>query len=89
MYSDPDIFILDEATSALDSEAEQYIKDIVFNLKKQGKTIILIAHRLGTIMNADTIFVLKDGHLIEQGSHQELLNQNGQYAQYWHKQTPI
>ncbi len=89
LYSDPDIFILDEATSALDSEAEQYIKDIVFNLKKQGKTIILIAHRLGTIMNADTIFVLKDGHLIEQGSHQELLNQNGQYAQYWHKQTPI
>lgn len=87
LYQNPEILILDEATSSLDSASEQRIKDIVQHLKKQGKTIILIAHRLGTIRNADVIFVLKDGKLVEKGTHEELIRQNSHYAGFWRIQT--
>ncbi|MBR4512248.1 MAG: peptidase domain-containing ABC transporter [Bacteroidales bacterium] len=89
LYPDPEILVLDEATSSLDAEAEQYIKKVIQRLKSQGKTVLLIAHRLGTIMNADEIFVLKEGVLTEHGTHQELLLQNGQYARFWQVQTQI
>jgi ATP-binding cassette subfamily B protein len=65
LYRNPQILILDEATSSLDSESELQIKAVVNKLKNEGKTVLLIAHRLGTVMNADRIFVLKDGALVE------------------------
>lgn len=89
IYRDPQILILDEATSALDSESEKQIKHIVTQLKEKGKTVLLIAHRLGTVMNADQIYVLKGGKLIEQGTHHELVSLNGQYLNFWRSQTEI
>ena len=87
LYRNPEILVLDEATSSLDSESEKSIKQIVSRLKNQGKTIILIAHRLGTVMHADEIFVLKDGELMEQGSHKSLIAADGEYARFWKSQT--
>lgn len=87
LYRNPEILVLDEATSSLDSESERSIKNIVNQLKAQGKTVILIAHRLGTVMNADEIFVLKEGELVEQGSHTELVAKEGEYARFWKAQT--
>ena len=89
LYRDPEILVLDEATSSLDSESEKSIKQIVSSLKEEGKTVILIAHRLGTVMNADEIFVLKEGVLVEQGTHKNLVENNGEYARFWAAQTEI
>ena len=89
LYRNPEILILDEATSSLDSESEKCIKQIVARLRAEGKTILLIAHRLGTVMHADTIFVLKEGVLIEQGTHQELVALNGEYTRFWKSQTEM
>ncbi len=88
IYRDSSIMILDEATSALDSESELLIKSVVNRMKERGKTILIIAHRLGTIMNADKIFVLKDGQLVEEGKHEELIKMdNGVYYSFWRNQT--
>ena len=88
IYRDPSIIILDEATSALDSESELLIKSVVNRMKQNGKTVLIIAHRLGTIMNADKIFVLQNGSLVEQGKHNELLKiENGVYYNFWRNQT--
>ncbi len=73
------ILILDEATSALDTESERYIQNSLDELLK-GRTTFVIAHRLSTIENADRIFVMDDGEIIEQGNHQELLALEGKYA---------
>lgn len=89
LYRNPEILVLDEATSSLDSESEKSIKQIVNKLKKEEKTIILIAHRLGTVMNADEIFVLKEGALVEQGSHANLIARGGEYAIFWKAQTEV
>lgn len=89
LYRNPQILVLDEATSALDSQSEKSIKDIVSQLRSQGKTVILIAHRLGTVMNSDEIFVLRDGVLVEQGTHCGLISENGEYARFWRAQTEI
>ncbi len=89
LYRNPEVLVLDEATSSLDSESEKCIKSIVNRLKQQGKTVILIAHRLGTVMNADEIFVLKEGKLMEQGTHQELVGRDDEYARFWKAQTEI
>ncbi len=75
----PKIIILDEATSALDSESELYIQKALQNLLK-NKTAVIIAHRLSTIQRADKIIVLKDKKVLEQGTHQELLKQDGLYS---------
>ncbi len=75
----PDIFILDEATANIDTNTEKLIQKSINKLSKE-KTAIFIAHRLSTIVNVDKILVLKDGEIIEQGSHQELLDLNGYYA---------
>lgn len=80
------ILILDEATSALDSEVEAAIQEQLNNLM-QGKTVIAIAHRLSTIAAMDRLVIMDKGKIIEQGSHQELIDQNGLYAQLWSRQS--
>ena len=89
LYRNPEILVLDEATSSLDSESEKSIKSIVAQLRSEGKTVLLIAHRLGTVMDADEIFVLKEGTLIEQGTHQGLISRDGEYAKFWRAQTIV
>ena len=82
----PDILILDEATSALDSESEKFIQQALDKFQK-NRTVIVVAHRLSTIANADQILVLEQGRIIEQGTHASLLQQGGRYARYWQLQS--
>jgi subfamily B ATP-binding cassette protein MsbA len=82
---DAPILILDEATSALDTESERLIQDALDKLQ-QNRTSIVVAHRLSTIENADTILVIEAGEIIEQGNHQSLLVQNGVYSQLYNMQ---
>ncbi|MGB3106307.1 peptidase domain-containing ABC transporter [Sphingobacterium siyangense] len=89
LYRNPDILILDEATSALDTSTEQVIQRAFRRFKDSGKTMIVIAHRLSTIAEADTIMVLKDGVLIEQGEHNQLLAQESAYRDMWKKQSIV
>ena len=80
------IIILDEATSALDNKSEAIVQKALENLMK-NKTVFVIAHRLSTIKNADKIMVINDGHLVEQGNHDELLKiENGQYRALYEMQ---
>jgi len=79
IYKDAPILILDEATSALDTEAERAVQAALEHLM-QGKTTLVIAHRLSTIERADRIVVLSHGKIMETGSHQQLLDANGAYA---------
>ena len=88
LYKNPEILIFDEATSSLDSESEQYVKDAIRNLKQQGKTIIVIAHRLSTVIDADKIAILENGVLIEEGTHKSLFKTDTRYHQMWQKQIP-
>ncbi|RYC67304.1 peptidase domain-containing ABC transporter [Spirosoma sordidisoli] len=89
LYRDPAILILDEATSALDSGSEQFVQRTIQHLRQSGRTIIIIAHRLSTVRQADKIIVLEQGKIIEEGSHADLL-QNGQtYRHYWQQQTEL
>lgn len=80
ILADAPILILDEATSALDTESEKFIQQALDELQK-NRTCVVIAHRLSTIENADLILVIEQGRVIEQGSHQELLAQQGMYSQ--------
>ena len=80
------ILILDEATSALDSEVESAIQEN-FSTLMEGKTVIAIAHRLSTIAAMDRLIVLDNGQIVEQGTHHELVNQKGVYAQLWNRQS--
>ncbi len=80
------ILVLDEATSALDSEVEAAIQDTLYGVM-EGKTVIAIAHRLSTIAHLDRIVVLDDGRIVEDGTHSELLAQNGLYASFWNRQS--
>jgi subfamily B ATP-binding cassette protein MsbA len=82
---DSPILILDEATSALDSATEKLVQSAINKMQK-GRTTIIIAHRLSTIQNADRIIVLKDGEIIEQGSHNELLEISGEYSKLTQQQ---
>jgi ATP-binding cassette, subfamily B, putative efflux pump len=82
----PSFIILDEATSALDNESEKLVQESI-NQFDQDKTIIMIAHRLSTVVHADTIFVLKNGEIVESGSHQALLKRNGYYKELYSKQN--
>lgn len=85
MVKNPDILILDEATSSVDTITEKHIQEALDELVK-GKTSFVIAHRLSTIKNADMIFVLKDGDIVEVGNHEELLKKNGMYAELYNSQ---
>ena len=85
ILSDPKILILDEATSSVDTRTEVLIQQAMDNLMK-GRTSFIIAHRLSTIKNADVILVMKDGDIIEQGNHEELLKANGFYAELYNSQ---
>ena len=79
VMKNPPIMILDEATSALDTESEKVVQDALEKMM-QNRTSIVIAHRLSTVKNADLIVVMKKGEIIEKGTHEELINKNGSYA---------
>ena len=85
LLKNPKILILDEATSALDSINEAAIQDALDRLLV-GRTSIIIAHRLSTVLNADQILVLKDGQIVEQGTHKELVELNGTYRELYDTQ---
>ena len=86
ILKDAPILVLDEATSALDSEVEAAIQSTLYGMM-EGKTVIAIAHRLSTIAHMDRIVVLDEGKITEIGTHQELLDKNGLYANFWQRQS--
>ena len=86
LLKNPPILVLDEATSALDSRTEDAIQQTLDRIA-QSRTTIMIAHRLSTIVNADQIVVLDDGQVVERGTHEELLERNGVYADLWYRQA--
>jgi len=85
VLKNPPILILDEATSALDTESEKLVQDALARLMK-NRTSIVIAHRFSTIIDADEIYVVKNGEIIENGSHEELMKQNGEYRKIFDMQ---
>ena len=85
---DPEILILDEATSSVDPETESLIQEGLSTLM-EGRTSIVIAHRLSTILNVDRILVLREGEIIERGSHQELVAEGGYYSQLYELQFAL
>ena len=88
MLKDAPFLILDEATSNVDTRTEEVIQEAMDKLM-YGKTSFIIAHRLSTIVNADLILVMKDGNIIEQGTHEELLDQKGFYADLYNSQFSL
>lgn len=87
LYRNPEILILDEATSHLDPASENQVHQALNWLKQQGKTVIVIAHRLSTIKKCDTIVVLQNGSLAEQGTHKQLMQNQSAYAGLWNYHT--
>jgi ATP-binding cassette subfamily B protein len=83
---DAPILVLDEATSALDSEVEASIQEALSRVM-EGKTVLAIAHRLSTISAMDRIVVLDDGRIVEEGTHDQLIQKGGLYARYWNRQS--
>jgi len=86
LLKNPPILVLDEATSALDSRTEQAIQDTLDRVA-ESRTTIMIAHRLSTIVNADQIAVLDEGRVVERGTHEQLLDHGGLYADLWYRQA--
>jgi ATP-binding cassette subfamily B protein len=85
VLKDPPILIFDEATSALDSQTERLIQAALRRVSA-GRTTLIIAHRLSTVVDADQILVLDHGRVIEHGHHHQLLAHNGPYARMWRRQ---
>ena len=81
----PPMLILDEATSSIDTRTELKIQD-AFATMMQGRTSFIVAHRLSTIRSADMILVMRDGHIVEQGTHESLLAQGGFYSELYQSQ---
>lgn len=88
LYKSPEILVLDEATSSLDSKSENYIQKTISTLREKEKIIIVIAHRLSTVINANQIVVLEKGEILEQGTHKELYNKKAHYYSLWQQQIP-
>ena len=85
MLADPRIFVLDEATSSIDTQTEQLIQDAIEHILRD-RTSFLIAHRLSTIRRADLILVVRDGRIVERGTHRELLSRRGYYHELYSRQ---
>ena len=85
MLAQPSILILDEATSSIDTRTEVLVQQ-AFDTLMEGRTSLVVAHRLSTIVNADLICVMKDGKIIESGRHEQLLSRNGFYADLFNSQ---
>ena len=85
ILKDPQILILDEATSSVDTRLEKMLQEAMQRVM-EGRTSFVIAHRLSTIRDADLILVLKDGDIVEQGTHEELLEKKGMYEKLYHSQ---
>lgn len=88
LLHDSPVYIFDEATSNIDVESENDIVAEIHTLAK-AKTVLLISHRLANVVDADCIYVLSGGKVAEQGTHAELLQKNGQYAQLWNAQRAL
>ena len=88
MLKNPSILILDEATSALDTLSEALVQQALDRLM-EGKTTIIIAHRLSTVQNADKIIVIDAGKMVQKGTHEELMAQNGVYKDLYEKQKKM
>jgi ABC-type transport system involved in Fe-S cluster assembly fused permease/ATPase subunit len=86
LLKDPDIFLLDEATSALDTETERAFQQVFHEERKKHRTVVVVAHRLSTIVHADMIVVINNGCKAEEGTHDELLRQGGLYYEMWQRQ---
>jgi len=89
LYRDPEILILDEATASLDPDSEQFVQQAIRMLASEGKTIIFITHRLAAVQDFDRLYVLDKGKLIEEGTHAELLTQEGKYFEMIRKQLVV
>lgn len=87
LYRNPEVLILDEATSSLDPGSEQQVQNALKWFREQGKTVIIIAHRLSTIKNCDRILVLHEGKLVEEGTHETLIESRGKYFELWNYHT--
>ncbi|GAB1208191.1 hypothetical protein APSETT445_006932 [Aspergillus pseudonomiae] len=85
ILKNPGIIMLDEDTAALDSETEEQIQEPLAAVSR-GRTMLIIAHQLSTIVSADNILVLNEGKIVESGTHQDLLAKNGKYTTMWNKQ---
>ena len=85
LLGNPSLIILDEATSSLDTISEMEIHKVIRQLKKEKISVILIAHRLTTVTSCDRIFVMKDGKIVENGSHKQLIEEKGLYCELWNE----
>lgn len=89
LYKQPEVLVLDEATSSpLDSSPKSFVQKTTNKLRIESKSIVLISHRLSTVVNADRIVVLKKGKVIEQGSHNKFYDKKGAYYKLWQQQIP-
>jgi len=88
MIREPEILILDEATSALDNVSEMLVQEAIKEVSK-GCTVIIVAHRLSTIINADKIIVLENGRVMEEGKHMELMERRGAYWNLYKDQEDV